>query len=517
MITGLLILVVRSLLGTAVVGLGALFIARSESARLNVLFRLGVVVLLVAPATLFIGARGEESFARLGRIELPASVVPLEGGGISGLTRERGTVERRTPGISPASLAAGMYLVPLAVILMLNAIRLWRLYAMGRNGRVRDDLVTGLAQPLPHLRIVETPEVRVPVTWGDGSGAWIAVPSDFDAWAEESRRLSLLHELAHVQRHDWIWKITANLACAIHWFNPLAWWLGRGMATTAEEVCDEYVVSRGIDRDIYASRLVEISRRLIPVEHPVVAVAGFPRSGLRNRLELILSGGKRRRSSPLWIWAVGSVSISTAIVPVGAKAATRPGSGAEVEALYLAAERGEESEARRLLENGSPPDVGLKGRGSPLIAAVRSGNREVVRTLLRAGADPNFSVDGTGSPLIAAAAEGNLEVAELLLSAGAEPDLVVPSDENALIVAAARGDLAMVELLVGRGASFNARVVYELKYPDGRVAKSETLTPLGVAKSRGNESVVRLLESYGASVGGADGFLPVWTPSGRPP
>ena len=49
-------------------------------------------------------------------------------------------------------------------------------------------------------------------------------------WAIERRRVVLLHELAHVKRADWPALLLAELAAAVYWFHPLAWWLTRQRA-----------------------------------------------------------------------------------------------------------------------------------------------------------------------------------------------------------------------------------------------------------------------------------------------
>ena len=48
----------------------------------------------------------------------------------------------------------------------------------------------------------------------------------------------LLHEMAHVRRHDVLWTWCALGLCALHWFNPLAWLALRRFYADRELACD---------------------------------------------------------------------------------------------------------------------------------------------------------------------------------------------------------------------------------------------------------------------------------------
>ena len=60
--------------------------------------------------------------------------------------------------------------------------------------------------------------------------------------AGEALQLTLEHELTHFLHWD-VWrKALALLANAIHWFNPLMWWMVRRMAYDLELACDDAVL-----------------------------------------------------------------------------------------------------------------------------------------------------------------------------------------------------------------------------------------------------------------------------------
>ena len=80
---------------------------------------------------------------------------------------------------------------------------------------------------------------------------------------EENQQLSLrevlIHELAHLRRHDCHWNLLRRAATALFWFQPLLWKLSSRLEATAEEVCDDFVVQYGANRQEYAHRLVDIA------------------------------------------------------------------------------------------------------------------------------------------------------------------------------------------------------------------------------------------------------------------
>ncbi len=98
----------------------------------------------------------------------------------------------------------------------------------------------------------------------------------------------LVHELAHLLRQDCFWNLVRQAATALLFFQPLMWKLSRRLATTAEEVCDDYVVQFGGDRREYAHRLVDIATlSVVPLSSAGVGIVSI-RSMLGSRVARIL-------------------------------------------------------------------------------------------------------------------------------------------------------------------------------------------------------------------------------------
>ena len=97
----------------------------------------------------------------------------------------------------------------------------------------------------------------------------------------------LLHELAHLRRHDCRWFFLARLIGAALWFNPLCILLARQLESTADQLCDDLVLSRETDRARYADLLLSLAERCrSPL--PLSAGAVSRSSRLARRVQRIL-------------------------------------------------------------------------------------------------------------------------------------------------------------------------------------------------------------------------------------
>lgn len=146
------------------------------------------------------------------------------------------------------------------------------------------------------VRLLRSAQAAMPMTWGTWRPV-VLLPDTADAWAPVRRRCVLLHEFAHVKRRDTLTQALAQVACALFWFNPLAWVAARQMRTEREKACDDYVISGGARPSDYASHLLDIARSTRPTYvAPFTAVAMARPSQLEGRVLSILDP-KRHRST----------------------------------------------------------------------------------------------------------------------------------------------------------------------------------------------------------------------------
>jgi TonB family protein len=123
----------------------------------------------------------------------------------------------------------------------------------------------------------------------------VLLPPAVSSWSTERLRVVLLHELVHIQRHDWATHVAARLAVSLFWFNPLAWHAIVRLQHERELACDDAVIRSGVPQSEYAHELVEIAR-LTRAESPALAVAMARPSHLERRIRAILNPHQDRRS-----------------------------------------------------------------------------------------------------------------------------------------------------------------------------------------------------------------------------
>lgn len=143
------------------------------------------------------------------------------------------------------------------------------------------------------IRLLSSSEQVVPAMFGMRRPA-ILLPAAADEWPDDRRRAVLLHELAHVARHDCLWQTLAAVACAIYWIHPAAWWIARRMRVERELACDDFVLSAGMSAYDYADHLLELAYGVPGHAVPAVAIEMASPRHLERRLVALVDETRPR-------------------------------------------------------------------------------------------------------------------------------------------------------------------------------------------------------------------------------
>ena len=208
---------------------------------------------------------------------------------------------------------AGVLFLIVRLIVGIGAV--WRLSARS------DNFNGSISQVQPDWKrpvsIRQSKAVTVPMVWGLFRPV-ILLPADAGEWEPERQRAVLLHELAHIQRQDWLMQTMAQITCAVYWFNPLLWFAARRMRTEMEGACDDHVLNTGYQSTDYAQHLVDIVRNIKKAgTAPSAAVAMARPSKIEGRLRTILIENRNRRPLTRIAVAVGLFALTCFTVPIG--------------------------------------------------------------------------------------------------------------------------------------------------------------------------------------------------------
>jgi len=235
--------------------------------------------------------------------------------------------------------------------------------------------------------VVELDHWRTPAAFG----LWrytILMPRAAREWPQSRMEAALVHERAHAARKDGLAQMAANVACALHWFNPLVWIASRWMTMEAERACDDRTMAQGIRASDYAGHLVAVARSLRRewlYGPAVVSMRG--RTSIERRIRAILATGLRRDAVTRREAAAVAVLAMCVLGPLAALRAQGAGSISGV--LYDPAQAAVPNAEMILEGKNGAASIRSGGDGSFLFADVAPGRYRLrIRT-------PGFAEAGT--------------------------------------------------------------------------------------------------------------------------
>jgi beta-lactamase regulating signal transducer with metallopeptidase domain len=166
-------------------------------------------------------------------------------------------------------------------------------------------------------RVVLSDRVRYAAVLGCGSPVIAVAPSLLRHLTDDELDRVVIHEWAHVQRHDDLARFAQLLVRAIVGWHPAVRWLDRQLDIEREIACDETAVAVTGSAKLYAACLAKLATLPMSRLSPLPVVAALSSSGLHRRVVRILSGqGHTARSRAIVALGVG-LTLSLVAVAVG--------------------------------------------------------------------------------------------------------------------------------------------------------------------------------------------------------
>lgn len=128
-----------------------------------------------------------------------------------------------------------------------------------------------------NVQVFLSKQVKEPITFGHFKPVILLPISLITGFDTKAVEMILLHELAHIKRHDYVVNLGQSVIEIILFYHPLVWWLSKDIRELREHCCDDLVLSLGDNRATYVETLTALQWRKI--------------GGVSNRLSLSASGG----------------------------------------------------------------------------------------------------------------------------------------------------------------------------------------------------------------------------------
>lgn len=172
---------------------------------------------------------------------------------------------------------------------------------------------SSLRQP---VRLLMDNARSIPVVWGVFRPT-LLLPAEAVTWDAAQLRSVLLHELAHLRRRDPLVQFLTQIACALHWFNPLVWLAAWRLHVERERACDDMVLASGVRPSTYAEHLLHIATQLSPARWTqACGLAMARKSSLEGRLTAVLSDKLNRRRLTRALTAAAILLSAAIAVPI---------------------------------------------------------------------------------------------------------------------------------------------------------------------------------------------------------
>lgn len=157
--------------------------------------------------------------------------------------------------------------------------------------------------------------VTEPITFGFLKPIILVPIGLINQLSESEVEAILLHELAHIKRHDFLINILQNCIEITLFYHPVIWWISGKVREIREECCDDMAISIQQNKATYAATLVQVQRYSLTSKINLVMTATGKKGQLTKRVHRLFTEKtpekQKRISFPLVLvfLFVGSVSL----------------------------------------------------------------------------------------------------------------------------------------------------------------------------------------------------------------
>jgi len=196
-------------------------------------------------------------------------------------------------------------------------------YAPPANWQQRVELLCEKLQIDKAVRLLESGYVKVPMVIGHLKPVILMPVGLLTGLPTEQVEAVLLHELAHIRRHDYVVNLLQTLAETMFFFNPGLLWISSLLRDERENCCDDMALEQTKNKREFVQALISFKEHSLNADKYAVAFPG-KKNHLLHRVSRIMSNKNQTLGpSEKVFFMMGIVTLSL-VIATAAIAQIRP-------------------------------------------------------------------------------------------------------------------------------------------------------------------------------------------------
>ena len=190
---------------------------------------------------------------------------------------------------------------------------------------------TGLRRSVAYL---QSQKVRVPTVIGILRPVVLIPSMIISGLPADQLETIIVHELAHIRRHDFLVNIMQSIMEALFFYHPVVWIISENIRQDREKCCDDYTVRVCGQVSLYAQALACLSELQINAAIPSVAITGNKKN-IVHRVERLINNKKMKTNMTDRLIAGLLLVTSVLVITLSTGATFKPSSFTQVESQIL--------------------------------------------------------------------------------------------------------------------------------------------------------------------------------------
>lgn len=138
------------------------------------------------------------------------------------------------------------------------------------------------------IQLLISSEANIPFTLGWLKPVILLPPSIFTELSADQLETILVHELAHIKRHDYLLNIIQAIIEVFLFFNPIYWYIANILEKEREQACDQITLNTLPHPMIYARALTRLAELNCPSFSQDVTISAIGKQYLQQRIRNII-------------------------------------------------------------------------------------------------------------------------------------------------------------------------------------------------------------------------------------